>query len=88
MKYLDNIYKQSDISWFTPVEIFKVTIPHDKFFLVLSIYSDMIQNVILIVVSLGERKLLKIIYLLKFIVFINVHPLMEYYLVKFNLSHI
>ncbi|PNY11781.1 hypothetical protein L195_g008396 [Trifolium pratense] len=23
MKYLDNIYKQSDISWFTPVEIFK-----------------------------------------------------------------
>ena len=42
MKYLDNIYKQSDISWFTPVEIFKVNIPRDKFFL-FSIYNNMIQ---------------------------------------------
>ncbi|GAU22889.1 hypothetical protein TSUD_377000 [Trifolium subterraneum] len=28
MKYLDNIYKQSDISWFTPVEIFKPWYAH------------------------------------------------------------
>lgn len=24
MKHLDKIYKQSDVSWFTPVELFKV----------------------------------------------------------------
>lgn len=24
MKYLDKIYKESEVSWFTPVEIFKV----------------------------------------------------------------
>lgn len=24
MKHLDNIYKQNDVSWFTPVELFKV----------------------------------------------------------------
>lgn len=24
MKHLDKIYKQGDISWFTPVELFKV----------------------------------------------------------------
>lgn len=24
MKYLDDIYKRSDIAWFTPVELFKV----------------------------------------------------------------
>ncbi|KAG5116356.1 hypothetical protein JHK84_042469 [Glycine max] len=28
MKYLDNIYKQSDISWFTPVELFKPWYAH------------------------------------------------------------
>ncbi|CAK8531448.1 unnamed protein product [Lathyrus sativus] len=28
MRYLDNIYKQSDISWFTPVEIFKPWYAH------------------------------------------------------------
>lgn len=44
MRYLDNIYKQSDISWFTPVEIFKVNIPCDNCFLVLSIYNNMIQK--------------------------------------------
>lgn len=26
MRFLDDIYKQSDISWFTPVELFKVHI--------------------------------------------------------------
>lgn len=26
MKHLDKLYKQSDISWFTPVELFKVVI--------------------------------------------------------------
>ncbi|KAI4338328.1 hypothetical protein L6164_016668 [Bauhinia variegata] len=28
MRYLDNIYKQSDISWFTPVELFKPWYAH------------------------------------------------------------
>lgn len=36
MKYLDNIYRQSDISWFTPVELFKVPSRYDKDFLVLN----------------------------------------------------
>uniref|UniRef100_A0A7N2LZ98 Protein arginine methyltransferase NDUFAF7 n=1 Tax=Quercus lobata TaxID=97700 RepID=A0A7N2LZ98_QUELO len=28
MKYLDNIYKQNDIAWFTPVELFKPWYAH------------------------------------------------------------
>lgn len=41
MRYLDNIYKQSDMSWFTPVELFKVNSPQDKNILVLIIYNNM-----------------------------------------------
>lgn len=31
MKLLEKVYKQSDISWFTPVELFKVNLSFDLY---------------------------------------------------------